>query len=538
MFNRYEPNVKTIVAFLKLLDVKVNSKTIDDTLQNHPDWPSLLCISDSLNAWNIPNAAGRIEDSFEMELLPTPFLAYTASIENPLEIVTEVSEKSVKLYSTKQNKELIESKESFLKRWNGIYLIADKNDQSGEKDFEITRQKSFIKSLVPVSLFVLVTMISGLFLHRNIELSEMNAVAPIYIQYLILFAGVIVTSLLLWYEIDSNNPLLHKVCTGIVKGNCDAILSGKQSKLLSWLSWSEVGFFYFAGGLITLLFAGSPISTLAIIAYLNVLALPYTVFSIYYQGRVAKQWCVLCLSVQFLLVLGGINVTANKLLLPFNQFSVEVIIKSILLYLIPILLWYTLKPYLLRSQEAKNTKREYLRIKFNSEIFDALLKKQKVMTVSTDGIGIDMGDPKATNTLIKVCNPYCKPCAKAHPKIEKLMDEISDLNVKIIFITPNEPDHDAYKPVAHLLAIASQANDEKEIKHALDDWYFAEKKDYEQFSTKYPMNGNLGKEGKKIESMFNWCNVMGISFTPTFFINGYQLPDAYDIEDLQYFLLE
>ena len=92
-----------------------------------------------------------------------------------------------------------------------------------------------------------------MFLQLNIELSEINAFLPVYFQYLILFAGVIVTSLLLWYEIDSNNPLLHKVCTGIVKGNCDAILSGKQSKLFSWLSWSEIGFFYFAGGLLTLL---------------------------------------------------------------------------------------------------------------------------------------------------------------------------------------------------------------------------------------------------------------------------------------------
>jgi thiol-disulfide isomerase/thioredoxin len=537
MFNRYEPNVKIIVAFLKLLDVKVNSKTIDDTLQNHPDWPSLLCISDSLNVWNISNAAGKVEPS-EIDQLPTPFLAYIGHAENPLEIVTDISENEVRLYSTKQNRVLTESKETFLKRWNGIYLIAEKNEQSGEKDFEITRRKSFIKSLVPVLLFVLVTMISGLFLHLNIELSEMNAVAPIYFQYLILFAGVIVTSLLLWYEIDSNNPLLHKVCTGIVKGNCDAILSGKQSKLLSWLSWSEVGFFYFAGGFLTLLFITPLTDSLSIIGTLNILALPYTIFSIYYQGRVAKQWCVLCLSVQALLVFGGINVIANEILLPSDQFSVDVIVKSILLYLIPVLLWYVLKPYLLKLQEAKNTKREYLRIKFNTEIFDTLLKKQKQIAVSTDGIGIDLGNPNATNTLIKVCNPYCGPCAKAHPKIEKLMEEIPDLKVKIIFTTPNAPNSDAFKVVSHFLSIQDQSNSEENIKQALDDWYLSDKKDYEQFATKYPTTVDHGNQTGKIEAMFNWCNKVDIRFTPTIFINGYQLPEAYDIADLQYFLLE
>jgi thiol-disulfide isomerase/thioredoxin len=537
MFNRYEPNVKATIAFLKLLNVKVTNVTVDETLQNHPDWPSLLCISDSLNRWNISNAAGEIEVS-EIDQLPTPFMAYTDGIENPLEIVTQILENEIRLYSTKQNKLITESKETFLKRWSGVYLIAEKNEKSGEKDFEITRRKFFIKNLVPVSLFVLLALISLLFLQRNIELSEINSIISVYLQYLILFGGVIVMSLLLWYEIDSNNPLLHKVCTGIVKGNCDAILSGKQSKLLSWLSWSEVGFFYFAGGLLTLIFAGPLISTIAIIAYLNILALPYTVFSIYYQGRVAKQWCVLCLSVQVLLVLGGTNVIANELLLPLNQFPIEVIIKSILLYFIPVLFWYALKPYLLRLQEAKNTKREYLRIKFNSEIFETLLKKQKEITVSTDGIGIDIGNPDATNTLIKVCNPYCGPCAKAHPIIEKLMGQIPDLNVKIIFTTPNNPIHSAFKPVDHLLTIRDQHKNDEIVKQALDDWYLADRKDYEQFATKYPINGNSGKHADKIEAMFNWCNGMGISFTPTIFINGYQLPESYDIADLQYFLLE
>lgn len=46
------------------------------------------------------------------------------------------------------------------------------------------------------------------------------------------------------------------------------------------------------------------------------------------------------------------------------------------------------------------------------------------------------------------------------------------------------------------------------------------------------------KQADKIEAMFKWCNDVNITFTPTIFINGYQLPDAYDTADLQYFLLD
>ena len=358
---------------------------------------------------------------------------------------------------------------------------------------------------------------------------------------------MIVTSLLLWYEIDKNNPLLKKVCTGIAKGNCSAILTGKKSKVFSWLSWSEVGFFYFTGGFLLLLFSGINVNNaIGILALLNLLALPYIVFSVYYQWQVAKQWCVLCLGVQALLLLGGINVLVNgrltesfgqELLRGFSNISLSFIISSVLIYLLPVLLWYAVKPFVLHQQEAKNTRREYLRIKFNTEIFETLLKKQKTITISADGLGIDIGNPDATNTLIKVCNPYCGPCAQAHPKIDKLLEEIPNLKVKIIFTTPNSPKDRAYKPVSHLLAINEKKNSIK-IMQALDDWYMAEKKDYDYFAKKYPMNGELTKQGNKIEAMEKWCKGVDINFTPTIFINNNQLPDAYSIEDLQYFLLE
>jgi protein-disulfide isomerase len=52
------------------------------------------------------------------------------------------------------------------------------------------------------------------------------------------------------------------------------------------------------------------------------------------------------------------------------------------------------------------------------------------------------------------------------------------------------------------------------------------------------MNGELEKQNNKIEMMDKWCKVTAITFTPTIFINGYQLPDAYTIEDVIYFLQE
>ena len=541
MFSSYEPNVKAAIVYLRQLKVKVNNATVNETLQNHPDWPGLLCVTDSLNKWNIPNGAGKIEVS-KIDELPIPFLANTHNSENSLAVVTEVTPSTIKYYQKNYNTLLTQSREDFLKNWDGIYLIAEPNGHSGEINYSINKQKIFFNSLVPVAAFFVIVLLSFLLINNKIDSAIANTALTstgIYLQYFILLAGVFVTSLLLWYEIDKGNPLLQKVCTGIAKGNCNAILSGKQSKVFSWLSWSEVGFFFFTGALLVLLFADNTLTnSMGIIAWMSLLALPYTVFSVYYQWRVAKQWCVLCLAVQALLLLGAINIVANNFLYPLPQLSLLFIAYALLLFALPVIIWYAIKLFILRLQEAKNTKREYLRIKFNGEIFDTLLKKQKALTVSADGLGIDIGNPAATNTIIKICNPYCGPCAKAHEKIEALLEHNNNVKMKLIFTTPDKDTHPSIKPTRHLMAIAENTYDQQTLKQSLDDWYLPDKKDYDLFAAKYPMNGELLQQGTKIEAMEKWCSEIKISFTPTIFINGYQLPDAYNIEDLQYFLLD
>lgn len=164
-----------------------------------------------------------------------------------------------------------------------------------------------------------------------------------------------------------------------------------------------------------------------------------------------------------------------------------------------------------------------------------MLPKQKQITEDANGLGITIGNPNATNTIIKVCNPYCGPCAKAHPEIEALLEANNDLKVQIVFTATNNEEDSAALPVKHLLSIAEKDNAAL-TKQALDDWYLTEKKEYNSFASKYPLDIELKKQDLKVEAMSKWCNEVGITFTPTFFINGYQLPDVYKISDLQHFL--
>lgn len=64
----------------------------------------------------------------------------------------------------------------------------------------------------------------------------------------------------------------------------------------------------------------------------------------------------------------------------------------------------------------------------------------------------------------------------------------------------------------------------------------ADKKDYDLFAAKYPVNIELKQQDAKVDAMYKWCNEMKIEFTPTFFVNGHQLPENYTVKDLNNFL--
>jgi len=541
ILTNYEPNVRALILLINALNVKVSNTSINETLKNHPNYPSLLSLSDSLNHWGVENIGAHIE-SDKLAELETPFLAHiTNGTEESFILIQDVEENFIRYRKNPNSKKVItKSKTDFLKEWTGVVLLASADESSGEKDFLKTRKREIKKDLTLVGLLCLFLFGSILTVARISE----NGFADkkILISYSILLflkiIGTIITILLLWYEVDQANPLLQKICTGFSKANCNAILSSKQAKFLNLISWSEVGFSYFAGGLLILLFANqSVIAITAIITLLSFFALPYVFFSIYYQWRVVKQWCLLCIFVQAILILEVLTALAFS---PFSNISLQPLslyFFVLIAFITPLLLWFLLKPILIKSQQSKQHERDLLRLKADKEIFTIYSEKQKAITYSTDGLGIILGNPNATNTLVKVCNPYCKPCANAHPEIETLLRNHSNLKIQIIFTARNDETDLSLLPVKHLMAL-NEKKDKLTTEKALDDWYLSPEKNYGRFAAQYPMNGELDKQALSVEAMYKWCRAMDITFTPTFFFNGYQLPDIYNISELKNILVE
>jgi len=556
MLGFFNPNQENVIAatrqLLRLLQVPVTHTTIQKRLKEHPHYPSLLSIMDSLVQWKV-ESIGIQAQTEQLVKFPTPFIAHIVENKHNLfTVVRDINKDRITYYDLGQSKLITSSLLEFSSIFNGTVMLADipnsssgRLGEAGEPDYRKKHRVEIMHRVRIQAAFFIVLVLTGLTAFSSGRIQELF---PLLLG-LVGLVGIIVTSLLLWYEIDKKSPVLQKICAAGKHTNCSAILNSGAAKLWGILTWSEIGFAYFTGAFLSLLLSDFSPVIIEIVAWLNLLAIPYVFFSVFYQWRVVKQWCALCLSVQSLLLVEFIICFTGKYytLGPKNVSLHDVIILAIA-YLLPLFLWRQIKPLWLNAKSGKRYKQQLFRLKHDRRIFEALLPQQKeIYPEDIENLGITLGYRHAKYKLIKVCNPYCGPCAKAHPEIEAIIENNPEISAQIIFTATDDEKDLRSVPVKHLMAIDEKGNEE-ETKRALDDWYSAPKKEYNLFAKKYPLGGELQQQDKKLKAMSDWCNKTGISFTPTFFLSlpsppdggedlgMRQMPDIYSIEDLKYLL--
>lgn len=536
MTNSYNSKLSNVVyEYLKLLKIPVTKKGINSHLNQHYHYPSLLSLTDILNKYKVSNAAYHLEER-HLDELEAPFITICINLPTGKDfiLVTKITATTI-TYKTDYTKEKTCLRKEFLLDWKNAVLIAKKENDSIEPKYlenrkleqKVSQKANLLK--LTFTLFLLSAIFSFFF---NLDRTQLFYASPLLVTKLI---GSTIAIILLIYEIDKSNSFIKDLCTGGKQTNCDAVLNSKAAGFAG-IKWSEAGFFYFASTLLFFLYPGLAFSSKIPLLTISALAVsPYMLFSIYYQYKIIKQWCKLCLITQGVLLLeaiwAAISITKNTFSLP-QILSQEVIIPLILSILTPILLWYFLKSIFQKAKDSDEYHNAFKRLLYNPEIFNQLLRTQKKISEGWENIGITLGNKDAENTIIKVCNPYCGPCARAHPKLEELIKQNSDFKLKIIFNNTNHVNDIGNKPIRHLLSIASQ-NNLIHTQKAVDDWYNAPKRDYDLFAAKYPKDeSELQQHNDKIDEMRNWCINTGITFTPTIFINGNQLPDNYSIDEL------
>lgn len=499
------------------LRIKVNRATSDRCLADHPNEESLFAISDCLNEWNVTNYAFRIDkNSDEMANLRYPFLAHYTALKEQFILVHSIKNGIVEVTCPDSTKSNLQEKE-FLKNWSGVLLNAAPDQSSGEVGFRHVKIAELFNA-IKIPLLVITVLLLLVFKFPFTNLSVCLLATKL--------AGIVLSGVLLMKSYNFDNRIFDNICKISGKNGCDEILNTSASKLTKWLSWSEVGFFYFLSTFLFLIFEPVAINFVLLLA---ICTLPFICYSLLYQFK-SKKWCILCCLVQVLLALEFILAISSLTFSHWENYAVISFPMLLFSFAVPVLSWTIIKPHLEKVQHLENDKRQLKAFKFNKELFQFILEKQQKYFLPPDVPSINLGLSSGKTEIIIVSNPMCAPCAKAHEKIKILLKKRADVNIRIMMIVPDIPSDTRYLVARHLIAISIyQGIDIATL--ALTEWYSAKFTAYEQWASKFPTT--LCEKSKAILKIHtDWCHSNKITASPTVIVSGYKLPIVYDLLEL------
>jgi uncharacterized membrane protein len=170
-------------------------------------------------------------------------------------------------------------------------------------------------------------------------------------------------------EFGNSDSFIRRICSN---SECEKVLHSEGSKIFSWLSMGDVGMIYYSGGLLLLSLVYSDIyPALKILLLINLFALPFTLYSVFYQWQIAKAFCPICCTVIILLWIEFFV----GLFFGYNFSSIELsdILYSAINYLITIILWFLFKSFVFKAISTDSYKAILSGIKKDVELFNSIL---------------------------------------------------------------------------------------------------------------------------------------------------------------------
>ncbi len=273
--------------WLDVLGVPFTPEYTDSQFRSMP-FKSLFGLKKLLEQYKIPSEGYHLDDIKTLMGLTPPFLAPTA---DGVVIVTGLHPEQGTIDYVSQGVGETISLDKFAPVWEGTVFMAFPDAASAEPSFALHRRLEwFGKAKKWVLVAAMALLAAWFFVTGKLWASP----------WLTVVVGVDLIGLWLSYQLvrkslNIKSAAADRVCGVLQEGGCDDILKTSASKFFGLFGWSEVGLSYFGVSLVALLLFPSCAPALA---GCNLLCLPFTCWSIWYQKFRAGSWCTLCVSVQ------------------------------------------------------------------------------------------------------------------------------------------------------------------------------------------------------------------------------------------------
>lgn len=493
-----------------LLDKLINYLKLDKQeflfqFNSHPNYPSALAFSDTLNFMGVRNDAYELDKEYWDEL-PEEFIAI---VDNSFSLV----KKNGNQYSIYSDKTKILNKDELHKKSTDFVLLFERDKVENKT---VTSYKPLIYAVFAVILIY--SLVS-------------QAWYEVVFNVLSL-AGVYISLEIFNQKFGNTSTVIGSIC-GDTAGNqnvnsCHKIINQDKTSILG-LKFSDFSLIYFIGLTVFGLFLPATSFVIKGFTFASLIAIGY---SLYVQGFVEKTFCRVCLLIISILIA---QLFVGAFLFENTAFDIKTILLSLILWISILSVVLYLNNTLMDKETLQKSNAKNLRFKRNYDLFKRELLETEKVTFSNNETFF-VGNKDAKLHLSIVSNPYCGFCKDAHKIIENLLSKYpDDISVQMRFNYTPDPQNEKFTNLMSDFMYTYKNKPVQEFLHLIEYWF--ENKDENKIRQKSRMPSSNEDLTALVEMSAENRNA-GLNFTPIILINGYQFPDKYDREDIYYFIDE
>lgn len=512
-------DLDAVFSYAQSQNISIDKQEFTFQVETHPDYPSLLAYSDALNFFNIENVVFKTEIE-KLDILPEKFLSLMykptdingASLEP---IFTMVEMKNGKFYVD----ELFTQKEQFLKSWSSIVLLIEKPSISLENN------KS--KNSTTLVFVVLAMLVLGVVYFFS------NSLLHLFFG-VISVVGIFLSIEAQKTELGLESKVSQAFCNVVSNADCGQVINSDKRKWMQKIKISDISLWFFTSQLLALfIFSVAELSkqflTYTLISL--VLSVPMTFYSVYFQYKIEKKWCPICLSI--------IGIVYTELCFMFFtklefSFEFKTLLPYIVIFFIIFGLVAFLKPVFLERKEVSEKYIKYLRFARNFEVFKNTLQKSETKDFNKEYIVL--GNRESKHKISIITNPFCGHCKDAHYILDKILARYT--NKIAVSIRFNFDDSIVEKPRNLFLRLGEiyEQEGDNDFMEALKNWF--ENRNLENWLLKFGIPKSGESIDRKLQEVAQENTELELNFTPVIFLNQYNYPKQYDRESLMYFIAD
>lgn len=509
--------IEVIHKFLKLQKVRISKAYLRELLTSHPEFPSLLSIADIFERLGLNLQASKIDRSALGE------------VGFPLLLPINSSDGKILLI---ENSNALARQSRNLDSWGGIVL------KLHESNVKVSPANNVLITSEIITSFLKVGFIIGLMLLLivlGISGNSLLFFSFIVIAVIGLFLSLSLTQMGLGKEFK----VAEALCDNTPSNDCNAFITSDQFAFFGFIRPSDLAVIFFLseiilGTLYTFQNTGTATVYLLVLGVLGVIGVFAAITSLGYQ--IAKnKWCRFCLLLDGFLLL---QVTTLVFVFPVRySTSFEITLTSLLLSCSIVALTGTsvllIKKKFVTTREVQLAKEKLSRIAFKGSVFKSLLLKERSVDRRPFEQEITIGQTNVPVNVLMVTNLFCKPCKRKFRSLVALAESFPEkvsISIRLVFSNSN-PEAVMYFLQYWLENIHDKPKESSNTIRMFNEWFLL--MDFKKFSEKHKAREeHKGNEIGRIH--YEWAVKNNIARTPTVFINGYELPPQYDIDDLEH----